>query len=515
MCYNATYGSVTTEDDLTACKYTGTTFFVGAYSTSNPDVALLGAYGSGSIFASTNTGSSGSKGGSNNNNNGYSTAVYDSVYGVFWYHIPNTAFGFTDTYGINVQSGCDSQGDDCSSRLCWPVNGMSSGYRAGCTTNLNSSSYHKVIFVIRNTHAPTSSPTAGIKYNYPLSQITGVGYVKCYDEPYGVATRESDLSICKSSGDDYFVGTVDSSMSSVAILGAFGGKSIFNPTMNTQLAVKDPEYDVYWYHRPNTYFGFSEYANIDIANSCDAGASSYPCDSRLCWSVDGSGAGYRSGCQVPLLNMNYRKVIYARNDTYGIQHNMPVSVLTANNYKICYNKYYANSTTSGDLNECLTYGISYFVGVVSSADVNTIIVGAYGSSNIFTNTNSASTAVLDASYGVYWYRTSTAFGFTDNANILLNSCDTYDNQNQSSSCSGRVCWKLDAGVGGSRAACVQNLDNDVTYRKVMYAKVTGAFLLCNHAYTRNSQVCKKSAVAAPVLLPTIMPTVQGTVPVTV
>jgi len=122
---------ITTTSALSAC-YGGTSYFVGAISSASPSTFSLGAYGTPGIFNAT-----------------YSiTTAYLDPDGAYWYRYQGYSFGFAGSSSVNLNS-CDyGQGaGDCASRLCWHLDNNDGGYRAGCTTGLNSdSTWTKVIY---------------------------------------------------------------------------------------------------------------------------------------------------------------------------------------------------------------------------------------------------------------------------------------------------------------------------------------------------------------------------------
>ena len=146
----------------------------------------------------------------------------------------------------------------------------------------------------------------------------------------------------------------------------------------------------------------------------------------------------------------------------GVLYNYSENSLLLNGFVKCYDQPYSFHTTSSDLNAC--NGSQFvFVGAKNSNFTTIIAVGAFGSSNIFAVTTSTTTAYYDLG-GAYWYRyPSYSFGFASSSNVTLNTCDV-----GSTDCASRLCWHLDINVGGYRAGCTTWLNDDPTWRKVMY-----------------------------------------------
>ena len=72
----------------------------------------------------------------------------------------------------------------------------------------------------------------------------------------------------------------------------------------------------YWYNQENS-FGFADKSTINLLVSCDEGAQSPDCLSRLCWNINDPTGGYRAGCTVNLnFDPNWRKVMYTANTIY-------------------------------------------------------------------------------------------------------------------------------------------------------------------------------------------------------
>ena len=153
-CYDEPYSWATTSSELLVCN--GTWFFVGAQQASSLNSISIGSFGDNSIFSTTS-----------------STALAQPHLGTYWYFYSGYSFGFSATSQINLQPG-DILSSNCDSRLSWHLDNNAGGYRAGCVTNLiSSTSWRKVIYssTIKTnspTHAPTSSqPTGSPTQNTP------------------------------------------------------------------------------------------------------------------------------------------------------------------------------------------------------------------------------------------------------------------------------------------------------------------------------------------------------------
>ena len=128
----------------------------------------------------------------------------------------------------------------------------------------------------------------------------------------------------------------------------------------------------------------------------------------------------------------------------------------------CYDQPYSSFTTSSDLHACNGSKV-VFVGAKRSNFTKTIAIGAFGTTNVLTVTNSTSTAYYDPG-GAYWYRyPSYSFGFASSSNVNLGSCDVGNDD-----CAHRLCWHLDQTFGGWRAGCATYLNGDQMWRKVIY-----------------------------------------------
>ena len=66
--------------------------------------------------------------------------------GAYWYFYPGYSMGFADVAAVNLNPA-DLSSADCASRLSWHLDNGAGGYRAGCTTSLNTDpTWTKLIF---------------------------------------------------------------------------------------------------------------------------------------------------------------------------------------------------------------------------------------------------------------------------------------------------------------------------------------------------------------------------------
>ena len=131
-CYDQPYSSFTTSSDLDACNGSEVVF-VGAKSSNFTKTIAIGTFGTTNVLAVTNS---------------TSTAYYDPG-GAYWYRYPSYSFGFASASSVTL-STCDVFGqsnDVCAHRLCWHLDQSDGGWRAGCTTGLDSDpTWRKVIY---------------------------------------------------------------------------------------------------------------------------------------------------------------------------------------------------------------------------------------------------------------------------------------------------------------------------------------------------------------------------------
>ena len=148
----------------------------------------------------------------------------------------------------------------------------------------------------------------------------------------------------------------------------------------------------------------------------------------------------------------------------GVLLNYAENLLLLNGFVKCYDQPYSSLTTLSNLDACYGSKVA-FVGAKVSTSANTFEIGAFGSTKVFNASNSTSTAYYDFG-GAYWYRyPSYSFGFASSSSVTLNICDVVQG---SINCANRLCWHMDHNFGGYRAGCVTSLNNDQTWRKVIY-----------------------------------------------
>eukprot|EP01041_Mallomonas_annulata_P005303 gene5303-10610_t len=137
VCYDQPYSIATTSASLSNCN--GSWLFVGARQESINTSVSLGAFITPDIFNSTG-----------------STSLAFPFNGAYWYYYPTYSFGFSPSQTINLRRA-DILTSDCNLRLSWHLDLSYGGYRAGCNTDLYSTSWRKVIYT--TPVYPTSSPT--------------------------------------------------------------------------------------------------------------------------------------------------------------------------------------------------------------------------------------------------------------------------------------------------------------------------------------------------------------------
>ena len=148
----------------------------------------------------------------------------------------------------------------------------------------------------------------------------------------------------------------------------------------------------------------------------------------------------------------------------GVLYNYDEAFLIANGFMKCYDQPYSANTKSADLDACSGSPV-VFVGAKGSNLTTKFTIGAFGTSNIFTQTSSNRTAYLDPG-GAYWYRfPNHSFGFASSSSVNLSACDYGQGPDD---CASRLCWHLDENIGGYRAGCMIGLNNNSTWRKAIY-----------------------------------------------
>ena len=147
----------------------------------------------------------------------------------------------------------------------------------------------------------------------------------------------------------------------------------------------------------------------------------------------------------------------------GVQRNYNEAILWVDNFVKCYDKPYSHATTESDLEQC-SDASWVFVGAKQSSARTNFLIGAYGfATTVFTQTKYANLAYEHN--GLYWYmKPGSAFGFSSTENVMLLSTDIMDDHNN------RLSWSYDNsfGEGGARAAQYMDLEDDDTFRKIIY-----------------------------------------------
>ena len=129
LCMDVPFSDFTTQDKLAAClKYPDQYVAVGAKQAGSSTLDLVAVARASEAFAQ------------------HCDARLSN--GVYWYNSVGQSFGFAASSSISLNSA-DTESDQCAYRLSWHVDQSDGGYRAGCTTGLNSaSSYYKQIYIL-------------------------------------------------------------------------------------------------------------------------------------------------------------------------------------------------------------------------------------------------------------------------------------------------------------------------------------------------------------------------------
>ena len=150
----------------------------------------------------------------------------------------------------------------------------------------------------------------------------------------------------------------------------------------------------------------------------------------------------------------------------GVIYSYDELTLNLSGYTKCYDQPYSDVTTTSDLAACK--GSTWvFVGAKPSSSATNIVLGAFGySSTVYTTTSSTTTAYLDRYGGAYWCNFPLyGCGFSGVPTVHILDCDYAQ---LAGDCAYRLCWNLDYSIRGYRVGCLENLNTDPTWRKVMY-----------------------------------------------
>jgi hypothetical protein len=159
-----------------------------------------------------------------------------------------------------------------------------------------------VIFYFYNTNAAIK--TGVISNSELITDVVNAGFVLCYDRDYSHATSTADLNECSAiSAGFLFVGSISPSDLSKFHLGAYGLTS--HVLASTDLDSHFLSNWVYWYRTATYSFGFSDTSSISqLAYDINIG------DLKLSWHLDRGTGGIRSGSNVNLFDITWRKQIY-------------------------------------------------------------------------------------------------------------------------------------------------------------------------------------------------------------
>ena len=171
VCYNASYSTPTTANNLAMCAKGGVSFFVGAMSKSSISYFTLGSFGTPGIFKLTNL----------------TTTAYLDYDGSYWYYYiqpsGENSFGFSSSSVISLAS-CDTITQTyCSSRLCWNVNPNAGGYRAGCNLALSTNAYWRKVILKKSISQSTGTKLIITSYLTQYFSIPVNSYVQfCFGD---------------------------------------------------------------------------------------------------------------------------------------------------------------------------------------------------------------------------------------------------------------------------------------------------------------------------------------------
>lgn len=155
-------------------------------------------------------------------------------------------------------------------------------------------------------------PFYGVQHNLPESDLTDVGYERCYFTTYGTASsRDTILPACTK--EHLVFAASETWDTEVLFIAAAVPRNIFfNPTPCCNGAIGREYNGVYWYYVQRYSMGFAP-SNSFRLNSCDYGYPNLPLDqdSRLCWHMHGWVGGWSAGSNI-FLNSDSRwyKVVY-------------------------------------------------------------------------------------------------------------------------------------------------------------------------------------------------------------
>jgi hypothetical protein len=288
-CYSALYSSVTNTSHLSACSSDGNAMVVVAslYGTSATTIRIGAGGLARNVFAKT----------------AYTNTAY-CYDGACWYNYPGKSFGFAPSYTVSLSPG-DTYSAYDTQRVSWNLDNNLGGYRSGTSSNLNSdSTYRKLVYI-------KTDPLFRILTNYPMYELSKIGYTQCYNAPYSAITTKEALSKCTADPNKrVFVGAAASSSSTSFMVGAGGiAGNVFASTSSTSAAVLSN--GVYWYNVNGKSFGFAPVTQIYLAD-----ADTYDINSaeRISWHMNGQAGGWRAGSANSLTNdPTYRKIVYVQN----------------------------------------------------------------------------------------------------------------------------------------------------------------------------------------------------------
>ncbi|MGJ8673148.1 PEP-CTERM sorting domain-containing protein [Rubritalea sp.] len=141
--------------------------------------------------------------------------------------------------------------------------------------------------------------------------------------------------------------------------------------------------------------------------------------------------------------------------------------LQADGWTVIYNEFYDDDTSFTDVADWATAtGTgSVFIGALDLS--GNVLLGATGTAEVLTVTNSDTVASSYASSNLHWYNynptgTSGSVGFALNSDVTLNSADTATADGEY-----RLSWHTHGDVGGYRVGSTTSLNSSTDYVKVV------------------------------------------------
>ncbi len=148
----------------------------------------------------------------------------------------------------------------------------------------------------------------------------------------------------------------------------------------------------------------------------------------------------------------------------GILTNVPT--LDPSQCQVCQDMPYTYATKSEDIEKCKAQGGFITIAAKKLGNKNLALVAGLYSSDL--QVTSSIFSATGPTNGAFWYYVpGKSIGFSNSSGIYLESADKGGGEN--STCDLRLSWHLDMGVGGWRAGCETGLNDDATWRKIIYS----------------------------------------------